>query len=126
MRDLEPASEQDIERVSPAWLASRAADEALADWVENWQDTRCFRGDYMSMWRFVLKLCEDVVPDDSETIGMIGVDPLWSMIYRWADETLTLLEAETGKNPTLLEALSVVITDDPAVRDRIDAILAHQ
>jgi hypothetical protein len=126
MSDMEPVSNSDIRQVSAAWLAARSADEPVDDWVIDWQDRRGIRGDYMAMWRFVLKLCEDVRGDDSETIGMIGVDPLWSMIYRWPDETLALIETEAPKNPTLLKALSIVLTDEQSVRDRIDAILARQ
>lgn len=80
-------------------------------------------GDYEAMWRFVLKLCEDVAHDDSELIAMIGVDPLNGMIITWPDEALALIEAEVATNSTLREALSIVLTDSPTVRDRIDAIL---
>jgi hypothetical protein len=126
MSDMELVSDSDIRQVSAAWLAARSADDPVDDWVEDWQDRRGIRGDYMAMWRFVLRLCDDVQDGDSDTIGMIGVDPLWSMVNRWPDETFSLLEGEVAKNPTLLEALSSVITDDPAVRDRLDAILARQ
>lgn len=125
MSDMTPASDRDIERVSASWLASQAADEAPDDWVEQWQTKRCVDGDYMAMWRFVLRLCVDVSDDDSETIEMIGVDPLNGMIITWPDTALTLIEAEVVTNSTLLEALSIVLTDSPIVRDRIDAILAR-
>jgi hypothetical protein len=123
--DAEPVSESDIQRVSAAWLAFQSADDSPEDWVEDWQDKRRSQGDYMAMWRFVLRLCEDVRGDDSETIEMIGVDPLWSMIYRWPNETLTLIEAEVPRNPTLLKALQIILTDESSVRERIDAILAR-
>lgn len=124
-RDAEPVSESDIQRVSAAWLASQSADEP-DHCVIDWQDERRSQDDYMTMWRFVLRLCEDVRGDDSETIGMIGADPLWSMIYRWPDEILTLLEAEVSKNPTLRKALPIILTDEPSVRERLDAIIARQ
>ncbi|HEV3322343.1 MAG TPA: hypothetical protein VG147_09160 [Solirubrobacteraceae bacterium] len=126
MSDMEPVSDSDIQQVSAAWLAARSADESVDDWVEDWQDERRIQGDYMAMWRFVLRLCDDVQDNDSDTIGMIGVDPLWSMVNRWPDVTFTLLEGDAAKNLILLKALSSVITDDPAVRDRLDAILARQ
>jgi hypothetical protein len=125
-RDKEPVSESDIQRVSAAWLASRSADESLDEWVIEWQDERLWQGDYVAMWRFVLRLCEGVRDDDSEIIGMIAADPLWSMIYRWPDETLTLIEAEVPKNLTLLKALPIILTDEPSVRERLDAIIARQ
>lgn len=123
MSDAEPVSERDIEQVSASWLASQAADNPPEDWVESWQGERRMGGDYTAMWRFVLKLCEDVADDDSDMIGMIGVDPLNSMIITWPDKALTLIEAEVATNPTLHEALAIVLTTEQPVRDRIDRIL---
>jgi hypothetical protein len=125
MGDLEPVSDRDIDRVSAAWLASQAGDEHSKDLVESWQDTRFIGDDYEAMWRFVLKLCEDVEPDDTETIGAIGVDPLWGMVNRWPDTTLRLAEAEAATNPTLVQALAIVLTSEQSVRNRMDAILAR-
>jgi hypothetical protein len=125
MSDLEPASESEIEQVSASWLASQEAGDAPDGWVENWQDERYMSGDCIDIWRFVLKLCEDVAADDGEMIGMIGAGPLWAMFYRWPDRALALIEAEATTNQTLLKALSIVLTDSPAVRDRINAILGR-
>jgi hypothetical protein len=119
-------SESDIQRVSAAWLASQSADDSPDHWVIDWQEYRRGQGDYMTMWRFVLRLCEDVGGGDSETIEMIGVDPLWFMIHTWPDETLTLIEAEVPKNPTLLKALPIILTDEPSVRERLDAIISRE
>ena len=102
MGDLDPFSEQDIEQVSAAWLASQATEEPPDGWVERWQTRRCVDGDYMVMWRFVLKLCQEVAADDSDTIGMIAADPLWCVIDNWPDRALTSIEAEVETNPRLL------------------------
>ncbi len=125
MSDMDPASEYDIEQVSGAWLASRAVGSATDDWVENWQVRREMSGDYTAIWRFVVKLCENVASNDSETIGLIGAGPLWDMIYTWPDKALSLIEAEVATNRTLVEALSIIVTDESLVRERIDAILAR-
>ena len=121
---MEPVSERDIEQVSAAWLATQAAGGFSDDWVERWQTRQCMDDNYMAMWRFVLKLCEGVA-DDSEIIGMIGAGPLWSMVNRWPDTAVGLIEAEVPTNPTLLKALSIILTDEPSARNRIDAILVR-
>jgi hypothetical protein len=56
---------------------------------------------------------------------MIGAGPLWGMFYRWPDRTVGLIEAGATMNPTLRKALSVVLTDSPVVRERIDAMLGR-
>jgi hypothetical protein len=114
-----------VEQVSASWLASQAAGDSPEGWVESWQSRWYRPDDYMAMWRFVLKLCEDVASDDSKAISMIGVDPLNSMMIRWEDETLMLIEAEVASNPTLLKATSILLTTSDAVEDRLDAILAR-
>jgi hypothetical protein len=125
MSHMEPVSESDIQRVSAAWLASQSAGDSPDGWVIDWQEERRGEGDYMAMWRFVLKLCKSVAGDDSETIGMIGADPLWFMIYTWPDETAGLIEAEVPKNPTLLRVLAGTWTQGFPIRERLDAILAR-
>jgi len=77
------------------------------------------------MWRFVLKLCEDVANDDSDMIGMIGAGPLHDVIDTWPDAALTSIEAEVDATPTLLRALSIVIAPTALAQQRIDAILAR-
>jgi hypothetical protein len=124
MSNRQSPDESEIAQASGSWLASQRAGEAPDDWVESWQDERRIADDYMAMWRFVLKLCDDVDREDDETIGMIGAGPLWGMCDRWPERTLTLIEAE-GVNPTLVKALAIVVTSDPAVYDRIDGILGR-
>lgn len=114
-----------VEQVSAAWLATQAADDPPEAWVHHWETKLAMRGDYMAMWRFVLKLCEDVAGDDSEAIVMIGVDPLTTMMIQWEETTLTLIEAEVVRNPTLLKAVAVLLASSDAVWDRLDAILAR-
>jgi hypothetical protein len=67
--DLESPNEREIERVSASWLASQEAGDPPDSWVESWQDDRCMADEYMAMWRFVLKRCENVTADNDETIG---------------------------------------------------------
>jgi hypothetical protein len=125
MNDRQPPSDPDIDRASSAWLAYQATEDEQYDWVIELQDDWLIHGDYDSMWRFLLKVCTDVAKDDDDTIGMIGAGPLYDMIHTWPDEALASIEAEASQNPTLLRALSIVITSVPAVRDQIDAILAN-
>ncbi|HSZ13809.1 MAG TPA: hypothetical protein VK790_07225 [Solirubrobacteraceae bacterium] len=75
------------------------------------------------MARFVLQLCCDAPRDDIALIGMIGVSPLENWIDGWSDAALALVEAAVDNNPVLLQALTFVWTRQPAVRERIDAIL---
>ena len=77
------------------------------------------------MWRFVLTLCRNVAPSDHETIGMIGVGPLYDMIRVWPETTFAAIEAEVGTNPALMQALSGGVTSTQAARRRIEAILAR-
>lgn len=76
------------------------------------------------MLRLVLQLCRDVAPDDDKNIGMIGVAPLEDLICEWPDAALPLVEKEVDSNPVMLQALKHVWTRQPAIRQRIDAILA--
>jgi|SRR5580658_4731817 hypothetical protein len=121
---MKSPSDEEIARVSEAWLALQATKDSQYDWSvdarERWREA----GDYSAMLRLVLQLCRDVAPDDDEGIGMIGVSPLEDLIDGWPDAALSLVEKEVDSNPVLLQALKCVWTRQPAVRLRIDAILA--
>lgn len=122
---LKPPSDELIAQLSRAWLTAQTADEAPSDWVESQQDDWVRFGNYAAMWRFVLRLCQDVSDDDDDTIGMIGAGPFWSVIHEWPDAALTAIEAETDLHPTLLRALSGVVAPTDLAQQRIDAILAR-
>ena len=113
----------DGDRAAVGWLECQRTGIDPYDWVEEQTLDWMRNGNSMAMWRFVLKLCETV--DDRETIAQIGAGPLYDMVRVWPDVTLPLVEVEAHNNPALLQALSGVITSKPAVRQRIDAILAR-
>ncbi len=117
-------SDDDVARVSEAWLALQATKDDQYDWSVDVKDTWREAGDYSASLRLVLQLCRDVAPDDEESIVMIGVSPLEDLIGEWPDTALSFAETEVDRNPVLLEALKCVWTRQPAVRQRIDAILA--
>lgn len=114
-----------------AWLAYQKAwntnqsEAEQHDWVIEQQDDWLLHGDYNSMWRFIVKVCEDVASDDEDMIGMIGAAPLENMIVTWPDTALGLVEVEVGRNPTMLRALAGVWTQGLPIRERLDAILAR-
>ena len=117
-------SNEEIARVSKAWLALQATKDPQYNWSvdikEEWREA----DDYSAMSRYVLQLCRDVEPGDNDTIGMIGASPLEDLIEGWPDAALVLIEGEVNTNPVMLQALKAVWTRVPAVRQRIDAILA--
>ena len=125
MNDKQPTSDADIEQASAAWLARRAAGDAPPEWVQDLQLDWVRFGDYEATWRFVLRLCKGVADDDRDTIGMIGADPLHDLIVTWPDAVLTSIEAEVVTNPTLLQALTTIVTQTQHIRGRIDTILAR-
>ena len=92
-------------------------------WVNDLEDRWRRDNDYAAMWRYVLKLCDDVAVDDTHTIGMIGAGPLENLVVRWPDEALPAIDIEVANNRVLLEALATTWTQGLAIRDRIDAIL---
>lgn len=125
MSDPGPPTDADIERAAAAWLSCRARGEETPTWVEELTLSCLTQGHSAAMWRFVLRLYAGVAPDDTETIEMIGIDPLWSMIREWPDATLASIEAEVDTNPTLARSLSVGITAQEPARQRLAAILAR-
>ena len=125
MNYKQPPSDSDIERASATWLACQAVGDAPDDWVEHLEEDWRRDGDYAAMWRFVLKLCQDVADDDSETIGMIGAGPLHDTIHTWPDKALKSIEAAVNGNPKLLQALAIILPHTQSIGERIDAILAR-
>lgn len=117
-------SDEEVARVSEAWLALQATRDAQYDWSVDAKEAWREAGDYSAMLRLVLRLCRDVAPDDGENIGMIGVSPLEDLIDEWPDEALSFVEKEVESNAVLLQALKCVWTRQRTVRERIDAILA--
>jgi len=122
---LKPPSDERIAQLSRAWLTAQTRDDAPPEWVVEQEDDWVRFGNYAAMWRFVLRLCQDVSDDDDNTIGMIGAGPFWSVIHEWPDAALTAIEAEAEPHPTLIRALSIVTTSTEIVEQRIDAILAR-
>jgi hypothetical protein len=125
MRVPEPPNDERISRLARAWLTATMASEQPPDWVEDetlgWRG----RGDFGSLWRFVLRLCDDVADDDTEAIEQIGVDPLWTLVNYWPDAALAAIEEEADTQPKLLGALSIVIPPSHVAGSRIEAILAQ-
>ena len=121
---MSPPDGQEITRVSEAWLLLQATKDAQYDWSVDLKEAWREAGDYSAMSRYVLQLCRDVAPDDGESIGMIGASPLEDLIETWPDMGLLLVENNVESNPVLLQALKSVWARQPAVRERIDAILA--
>jgi len=119
-----PPSDSEIARVSSGRLAFLATKESQYEWSVEAEEAWREAGDYSAMSRYVLQLCSDVKPDDGESIGMIGASQLEDLIDAWPDTALSLIESEVKNNPELLQALKFVWTQQPAVRERIDAILA--
>lgn len=113
-----------IERASACWLATAAAGEDPEEWVSHLQLDWIGTGKWESMWRYILRLCEIVDPDNREIIGMIGADPLTSLMYEFPDQTLAAIEDVADRQPTVLDALSIVIGSE-AVESRIDTMLAR-
>jgi hypothetical protein len=118
------SSDKEVARVSEAWLALQTTGDPQYDWSVDTMETWREAGDYSAMLRLVLQLCRDVAPDDGENIVMIGVSPLENLIGEWPDRALSCVEQEVKNNPVLLQALKCVWMRQPAVRQRIDAILA--
>jgi hypothetical protein len=116
-------SDEEVARVSEAWLALLATKDSKYDWSVDAKEAWREAGDYSAMSRYVLRLCRDVAPDDGERIGMIGASPLEDLIDAWPDTALSLVEGEVDDNPVLLQALKSVWTRQPTVQERIDAIL---
>jgi hypothetical protein len=117
-------SDDEIERVSKAWLAFQVTRDSEHEWsVATW-DSWLEVGDYAAMSRFVLQLCRDVAPDDHKAIAMIGAAPLEDLIQRWEDAGISLVEAEAENNPILLEALDSVWLRSETSRERITALRA--
>lgn len=114
-----------IARLSEAWLAAEAADEASPEWVGDQQLDWISAGNFTGLWHFVLRLCKDVSDEDGETIAQIGVDPLFNLVHEWPDEALTAVEAKAASHPTLLRALASVMPPTDVVSRRIDEIIAR-
>jgi hypothetical protein len=120
-----PPSDELIAQLSHAWLAAQTAGEAPPEWVADQQLDWLRLGNYTAMWRFVLRLCQDVADDDDDAIAQIGADPFWNVIQEWPDTALAEIEAETNPHPMLLRALSSVIAPTELVQQRMDEILAR-
>jgi hypothetical protein len=114
-----------IERASASWLATTAAGEDPEGWVSHLQLDWIGTGQWKSMWRYILRLCEKVDPENREAIELIGADPLTSLMYEFPDQTLRAIEDVADRQPTVIDALSIVMGDSEEVDSRIDAILAR-
>lgn len=114
-----------IEPASVSWLTTAAAGKAPDEWVNSLQMEWLGTGQFEYFWRFILKLCEDVDPNNKEIIDKIGVDPIVSLMLEFPDQTLQAIEEAAEQQPTLISALSIVMGDSEEVDARIDAILAR-
>ena len=117
-------SDEEVARISQAWLALLATRDSQYEWSVDAKETWREADDYSAMSRYVLQLCRDIAQDDGERIGMIGASPLEDLIDAWPDAAVSLVEREVENNPVLLQALKFVWTRQPAIQERIDAILA--
>lgn len=114
-----------IARASDSWLATAAADKAPDEWVNDIQMEWISTGQWECMWRFILRLCEIVDPENKEIIDKIGVDPMVSLIFEFPDQMLQAIEDVADQQPTVLDALSIVMGDTKELDERIDAVLAR-
>lgn len=114
-----------IARASASWLATAASDNAPDEWIEDLQTEWIGTDQFEYFWRFILKLCETVDPDNKEIIDKIGVDPIVTLILEWPDQTLQAIEDAAAQQPTLINALSIVMGGSEEVDVCIDAILAR-
>lgn len=114
-----------IRRASASWLATAAAGKAPEEWVEDLQTGWVVAEQWECLWRFILRLCETVDPEDSEIIDQIGVDPLVSLLIWYPDQALQAIEDVAAEQPTVVRALSIFIGDSEVDESRVDAILAR-
>jgi hypothetical protein len=114
-----------IARASASWLETATAGRASKEWVHDLQIEWLTNGQFECLWRFILRLCETVDPEDSEIIDQIGVDPLVDLILSFPDQALEAIEDVAAQQPTVMRALSIFIGYSDAVDSRIDAILAR-
>jgi hypothetical protein len=114
-----------VARATASWLETTAADKAPDYWIHDlemeWADT-----DFEKFWKFILSLCETVDSKNEKVIEMIGVDPLYSLMIFFPDQTLQAIEDVAEQQPTLISALSSVLGAGSEQRNaRMDAILAR-
>jgi hypothetical protein len=76
-------------------------------------------------WRVLLAILAEVDPGDRDRLIDIGCGPIESLIFRFGDEFVDLVEAEIPRTPLLLQALTAVCCWDEPARPRIDRILAE-
>jgi hypothetical protein len=114
-----------IERASTSWLATAAADKYSDEWVDRLQLEWIDTGQWECMWRFILRLCEIVDPKNKEIVDKIGVDPMVSLIFEFPDQMLQAIEDVAEQQPTVIEALSIVMGDTKELDARIDEVLAR-
>jgi hypothetical protein len=123
-------SEQDdnvdlVERAADSWLAARVAGEAPSEWVHDIQLEWMTTGQFESLWKFILRLCEIVDPKDKEIIALIGTDPIFELVCEFPDQAIEAIENMGNKQPTLIEALSIADAESDEIQSRIEAVVAR-
>jgi hypothetical protein len=114
-----------IARASASWLATAAAGKAAEEWVHDLQVEWLTSGQFEYLWWFILRLCETVDPANHEIIDKIGVDPLVDLVLWFPDQALQAIEDVADQQPTIIDALSIVMGDTRELDARIDALLAR-
>lgn len=112
-----------ITRASGSWLTTAAADKAPDKWVHELQMEWLGTGQFECLWRFILRLCETVDPEDRKIFDKIGVDPLVDLVLWFPDQALRAIEDVAEQQPTVIDALSIVMGDTKELDARIDAVL---
>ncbi len=114
-----------VKRASESWLSARAAGEAPSEWVHDLQTEWLSTGQIDCMCQFILGLCERVDPDDDETIGMIGADPMLALLLWFPDRALEAIEEMVDRQPIVIEALSTIVRGSRLHQSRVEALLAR-
>jgi hypothetical protein len=121
----EPDTTDLIERASQSWLAARAAGQPPSEWVHDLQMEWLSTGQLECMCQFILGLCEKVAPDDVDTIGLIGADPLLDLLLSFPDGALRAIEEMADQQPVVIDALFAIARGSQSHRSDIETLLAR-
>jgi hypothetical protein len=113
-----------VVRASESWLSARAADEAPSEWVHDLQMEWLSTGQFEYMCQFILRLCENIDPGDSEIIGLIGADPMLDLFLWFPDRALHAIEDMADRHPIVVDAL-FSIARGTGSDEAVEAVLAR-
>ncbi len=82
-------------------------------------------GQFESLWKFILRLCEIVDPKDREIIAQIGTDPIFDLFCEFPDQAINAIEDLGNQQPTLIEALKIADAESDEIQSRIEAVVAR-